>query len=158
MPSVTIKGKEYELVDEPSHGIVRSVRNTQKSISVGFLLTFKDEMENIKNKSVDEAMTYLGDKYPHQMLEYQNQMEEFLEVASISLATNAKWKESDFYDISEKEFKVILGTCQNHIKGSATDFFGVSTPSSSPQSVVNEASQPKATMNENHEENSSEST
>jgi hypothetical protein len=159
MPSVTIKGKEYELVGEPSHGIARDVRRKQKSISVGFLLTFRNDMQDIKNKSVEEAMAYLGEKYPHKMLEYQHEMEDFLEIATISLATNVKWREEDFSDILESDFKAILGVCQKHLGGSATDFFGVSKPSSSLPSDKGEESQPKVTAtSEKSEENSSESS
>lgn len=137
MQNVTINGKEYELTNEPVHGIVRDIRKKQKQLSVIFVMKYKDVIEGLGSKAtVQEAMVKIAEYDPEGMSDFNDKMEEFIEISTISLATGKLWMPEDFYNIKEENFRNILLECQKAIGGGAANFFGVSTSSS--QQMVNE--------------------
>jgi hypothetical protein len=138
MDTVTIKGKEYKITDEPIHGIVRDIRRKQKKLSVAFIMKYKDTIEALgKNASVQEAMTKIAEIDPEGLSDYNDKMEEFIEVSVISLATGKLWIPEDFFDVKDSEFQEILIACQKTVGSDAAGFFGISTPNS-PQTVSEE--------------------
>lgn len=133
MQTVTIKGKEYELTEEPTHGVVRDIRKKQKRTSIAFLLKYKDVLDALgPNVSIQDAMIKVAEKDAEGMSDYNEKMEEFLEISIISLATGKVWTPEDFDDIKESEFNQILLTCRNAIGSDAAGFFGISKPNSPP--------------------------
>ncbi|HPC12999.1 MAG TPA: hypothetical protein PLN36_01370 [Bacteroidales bacterium] len=133
MQTVTIKGKEYELTEEPLHGVVRDIRKKQKKISVNFLMKYKKTLEELgENVSIQDAMVAIAEIDPDGMSDYNEKMEDFLEVSVVSLATGKVWVPEDFYELKESEYVSLLKTCREHIGSDATGFFGISTMSSPP--------------------------
>lgn len=131
MQTVTINGKEYELTNDPVHGIVRDIRKHQKKLSMGFLIKYKETLAAFKpNTPIQDAMMQIAEIDPEGMAEYNEDMEDFLEISIISLATGKLWKREDFYTIKDKEFRRILDLCKEVVGSDAEGFFGVSTTSS----------------------------
>jgi len=131
MQTIEINGKEYELTDNPTHGIVRDIKKFQKKLSMGFLLKYKDTIASFKpNTPIQEAMVQIAEIDPEGMAEYNEDMEDFFEISIISLATGKLWKREDFYNMKEKEFKSILDSCKEVVGSDAEGFFGISITSS----------------------------
>lgn len=125
MQTVTIKGKEYELTEEPLHGVVRDIRKKQKKISVNFLMKYKKTLEELgENVSIQDAMVAIAEIDPDGMSDYNEKMEDFLEVSVVSLATGKVWVPEDFYELKESEYVSLLKTCREHIGSDATGFSG----------------------------------
>lgn len=125
MTSVVIKGTEYPLTNEPIHGIVRYVKKTQKSISMKFLLQYSEKLTELQDIPVEEAMRIIAKDDPDGMAEYNQEMEDFIETAAISLATGKIWTIDDFFDVKDSEYKNILSNCKEAIGGGVLDFFGI---------------------------------
>ena len=144
MPTVNIKGKQYELTDEPTHGVVRDIRKKQKKMSIAFLMKYKGVLDTLdKNVSIQDAMVKIAEADAEGMSDYNEKMEDFLEVSVISLAKGKVWLPEDFYDMKESEYESLMKTCREHIGSDAAGFFGLSTTSSPPtESAQNETKTP----------------
>ena len=123
MSTIVICGKEYELTDEPIHGIVRALKNRQKDITFKFLFDNKDLFEDDKNMTIDKAVEVIATKRPSSMAEYSNSLEEFDRMGTLSLATGHLFKEDDVFNMKESEFQEIYKKCSEAIGGGGMKYF-----------------------------------
>jgi hypothetical protein len=144
MQTVTIKGKEYELTDEPTHGVVRDIKKKQKRLSINFLMKYRQILDSLgQNVSIQDAMVKIAEHDPDGMSDYNEKMEDFLEVSIVSLAVGKVFVPDDFYDMKESEYNALITLCREHIGSDAAGFFGLSTMSSpQPENVQNETATP----------------
>ncbi len=121
MTTVIINDKEYELTNEPTHGVVRKVRRKQKELMISLIEKHSDIIK--PTMALDEAIGIILKEKPEDMREYTLETEEFESIATISLATGYMFTYKDFDDCSEKEFWNIYDKCVEVLGGNVTDFF-----------------------------------
>lgn len=124
MSEVTINGKAYVLIKDPTHRSVRDMRTMQKAQATELLLKYKDEIQYAPGVSVEQALFTVLSNHPTDLAEFQVRQDEFNDLATIALATGQSWAYEDFDDLGEREFRTLVETCKKALGGDAADFFG----------------------------------
>lgn len=119
--TIVIAGKEYELFDEPSHGVVRAIKKMQREIVVTFINKHKEMVNNDREK-VNAALMKILDENPAELAAYEDINAEFESLATISFATNIVWSFKKLENLSEKDFKALLDKSTEIIGGDFTVF------------------------------------
>ena len=121
MVNVIINNETYELTDEPYHGIVHKVRKMQRAMLIDFLSRFKDELDD--SMKIEDALAMIANKHPDEIIEYSEREEDFIIVATISLATNKMWSIEDFDNIPIGKMDKIFQQCKDVLGGDVNRFF-----------------------------------
>ena len=123
MSTIVICGISYELTNEPIHGVVRALRDRQKTITFDFLFTNKDLFEENPKMGLDEAINLIATRRPSEMAKYSSQLEEFEGIGTLSLATGHLFTEDELFNLKEKEFKEIYDKCCEVLGGGGMKYF-----------------------------------
>lgn len=134
--TIIINNEKYSLTNDPTHGVIKKIKNQQNQIIVSFFEKHKTEVDAImkkkKNSSVDSIMETILIAHPSEMIAYAERCEDINVMATISLATNKLWSEEDIDNISGKELQTIYNKCSKVIGGNYADFLEnyqiISTP------------------------------
>ena len=118
--SVVLNGVMYELSDNPSHGVIRAVKNMNKQLSIGLIREHREMFTN--DTPVQEALQKIFEENPEEFSEYTDATEEFEILGTLSLATNKVWTSDGIAIISEKELKTALEKCTEVLGGPIYSF------------------------------------
>jgi hypothetical protein len=121
MSTVVICGKEYELTNEPIHGIVRALTEKQKAITYEFLFKNKD-MLNDKTE-VSMAVKIIAETRPTAFAEYDNTLVNFELIGTLSLATNHLFTQDEIDSMKQKELMEVYETCKKALGGGGMEYF-----------------------------------
>ena len=118
--SIVLNGVMYELSDNPSHGVIRAVKNMNKQLSIGLIREHREMFTN--DTPVQEALQKIFEENPEEFSEYTDATEEFEILGTLSLATNKVWTSDGIAIIPEKELKVALEKCTEVLGGPIYSF------------------------------------
>jgi hypothetical protein len=121
MSTVVICGNSYELTNEPIHGVVRALKEKQKSITFEFLFKNKDIMDD--KMTIDQAVEVIARQRPEVFSAYDNALQEFDLVGSISLATSHLFSDDELFNVKENELKEIYVKCCEALGGGGMKYF-----------------------------------
>jgi len=121
MSTVVICGKEYELTNEPIHGVVRALKDKQKSITFEFLFKNRDIMD--EKMGVEKAVEVIAIQRPTVFAEYDSALADFDLIGTISLATGHLFTNEELYNAKEKELTAIYEKCCEVLGGGGMKYF-----------------------------------
>lgn len=119
-PSIVLNGIMYELSDNPSHGVIRLVKNMNKQLSISLIKRHR-EMFNT-DTPVQDALQKIFEENPEEFSEYTDATEEFEMLGTLSLATNKVWTSEGIAIIPEKDLKEALTKCNDILGGPIYNF------------------------------------
>lgn len=117
--------KELEFTDKPKHGVVREIRKQRDKILSKLVKSCMDLFEKgelKENMDLEKAIEIIASRKPELLLEYQSEMEEFNQLATISFATNKVWRWEELDELTENEFWELYEKSKEALGGTAEDF------------------------------------
>lgn len=122
MVSVKINGKEFELTDNPSHGIVKKVKKMRMEGVIKLISTHKELVP--ANVSVDQAIGIIGANDPEAYTDYTITDNDYNIIATISLACERIFTHEELDAVGDKDLYDIYVECARTLGGDANTFFG----------------------------------
>lgn len=119
-PSIVLNGIMYELSDNPSHGVIRAVKNMNKQLSVSLIKRHREMFS--ADTPVQDALQKIFEENPEEFSEYTDATEEFEILGMLSLATNKTWTSEGIAVVPEKDLKDALEKCKNILGGPIYSF------------------------------------
>ncbi|MDP3565496.1 MAG: hypothetical protein Q8R70_13515 [Methanoregula sp.] len=123
MTEITINGKTFSLTGNPSHGMVREVKNSQRQLITDLIKTYKDKIQFDGSMSIQTAIGKILAENPDEFVKIENRKAEFNHTATMSLACNHLFMYEDFDNLPEKEFRTLFEKCKVALGSDAEGFF-----------------------------------
>lgn len=118
--SIEINGVLYELTNDPSHGVVRNVRKMQKKIALSIIGKYEGKFT--PDIRLDEALQVIFKDNPEEIAEFSDASDEFMIIATISLATNKMWDSETLGMVSQTDVTAAFEKAKEVLGGDATTF------------------------------------
>lgn len=117
--------ENIEFTDKPKHRIVREFkRQKDKLLSklVKECIDLFEKGELKENMDLEKAIEVIAEKKPELILNFQAEMEELNQIATISFATGRIWRQDEIDELTEDEFWELYEKSKEVLGGTAEDF------------------------------------
>ena len=136
MAEIVINGKTHPLTGNPTHGMVRAVKNSQRQLMSDLIKKYKDTIQLDGSTPIQTAIGRILAEHPDVVTDFENRQAEENLIATLSLATGQLFAFEELETTDEKELQTAFTKCKKALGSDASSFFSFYEGNSSSKTNV----------------------